>query len=696
VAGDLPAGKYTAVLIGAWWPQAPMILRSGAQQWSAQAQEQEQYAQGLHSQWTDLASQNQGHTVDDLVSRFQQGEKHHLDLAEKYNAKASAFEKGADAIDSLREGLRGIADDYNQRIANIENSKEPAPIKAAEIEQLIAEANGFAAHKSGAAVATIMDATQQILTAEGLAMSPQEFLNSQGLAAQGPVKPAAGHGGPAGTHGAGGGTHAGASSAGEGAPAGLHGAGGGTHAGASYARDGGPAGLHGAAGGSESGAPGGALTGVPVGGGHLSGVPGVTSPHPGGGLSPAAGLGGLSPNQLGNSFATGMMAGQPAAAEGHRLSEGLMNAAGSGATPQPAVPPVSAPTMTGGVASAAEAQGADAPATAGSHAPPASTGGASVPVASPMVTGGPASSPMAPGVPASPAGVLPAYGSDLRPPVVAPPSVSAPTVPVSGTPVVPSPSTSPSAGSPLMSAVQRVSAGQVGTSPATPAGAAAVSAATGAVAGDVSSRTAEQRRLQRLVDAVARQAPGLSWAAGLRDDGTTLLVGGIGCGWIPPNVKIPVGVNRLLEPAPRRSAASVVELLGAVTAAAVHKPNGFIAKPGPDDPALTGDRVARSGPEVDELGPTLVDAVRRHDGLPRIAQTLAQVATRGTGTSENEIDLLQSEQQIAYQETLDDPHDLSRVADWMLLAAIDALIEGHESLAHYHVAWYQAISAKLR
>jgi hypothetical protein len=223
-----------------------------------------------------------------------------------------------------------------------------------------------------------------------------------------------------------------------------------------------------------------------------------------------------------------------------------------------------------------------------------------------------------------------------------------------------------------------------------------LSAATGAVAGDVSSRTAEQRRLQRLVDAVARQAPGLSWAAGLRDDGTTLLVGGIGCGWIPPNVKIPVGVNRLLEPAPRRSAASVVELLGAVTAAAVHKPNGFIAKPGPDDPALTGDRVARSGPEVDELGPTLVDAVRRHDGLPRIAQTLAQVATRGTGTSENEIDLLQSEQQIAYQETLDDPHDLSRVADWMLLAAIDALIEGHESLAHYHVAWYQAISAKLR
>ncbi|WP_230981539.1 DUF5632 domain-containing protein [Mycobacterium malmoense] len=247
-----------------------------------------------------------------------------------------------------------------------------------------------------------------------------------------------------------------------------------------------------------------------------------------------------------------------------------------------------------------------------------------------------------------------------------------------------------------MSTVHRTLTEQAGASPATPAGASALSAATGAVAGDASNRAAEQQRLQRLVDAVARQAPGLSWAAGLREDGTTLLVSDIACGWIPPNVKIPIGVNRLLEPALRRFDASVVDLLGAVTAAAAHKANGFIAKPGPDDPALTGDRAARTGPEVDELGPTLVEAVRRHNGLPRIAQTLAQAATRGTGVTENELDVLQQEQQSAYQKTLDDPHDLSRVADWMLLAAIDALIGGHESLAHYHVAWYQAVSAKLR
>jgi Family of unknown function (DUF5631)/Family of unknown function (DUF5632) len=449
--------------------------------------------------------------------------------------------------------------------------------------------------------------------------------------------------------------------------------------------------------GGESGAGGGVSGPIAVpaaGAGQLPGVPAAGSPLTGG-LSPAAGLGALSPNQLGQSFAQGMMTGQPAAAGAHDLSQGLANAAASGSAPAPqapVVPPVAPTIAAGGVESAAVDHGSGASAAAGSGAPLPSTGGA-LPVAAPMSM----STPMTPvtGAPAVPAGPLPAYGSDLRPPVVAPPAMSAPTTPVSGAPVAPSPSTSPSAGSPLMSTVQRGAAGQAGASAATPAGASALSAAAGAVAGDASTRTAEQQRLQRIVDAVARQAPGLSWAAGLRDDGTTLLVGAIGCGWIPPNVKIPVGVSRLLDPAPRRPDASVVDLLGTVTAAAVFKAHGFIAKPGPDDPALSGDRVARQGPQVEELGPTLVDAVRRRDGLPRIAQTLAQAATRGTGVTENEVDLLQHEQAAAYQRVLEDPHDLARAADWMLLAAVQALIESHEWLAHYHVAWYAAVSPKL-
>jgi hypothetical protein len=686
VTGDLPGGKYTAALVGAWWPQPSISLRAGAAHWRAQQQQQEQYAQQLRMQWTLIASSNKGRTADDLVSRFQQGEKFHIDLAEKYQAKADAFDKGADAVDNLREGLKGIADDYNQRISNVESSKEPAPVKALEIEQLIGEANSFSAYKSGAAVAAITDATQKILTYEGITVSPQAFAQNQGLSMGPGNQPSVGT--SAGGEGqSGGGANAIGSHGGSDVPSGMQ-------VGGARAVGFNP-GSSTDAGGITPGAA--AAGGAPLaaqGGGHIPGVPGLGSPASGGGLSLGAALGGTSPNQLGNSFAQGMMAGQPAASGAQKLSEGLMNATGATSAPPPqapVVPPVSAPAITGGVESTPSDHGSSVAASVGSAAPIASTGGGTVPIAAPMATG-PVSAPVTP-VATTP-GPLPAYGSDLRPSVVAAPSLSASTAPVSGAPVTPSQSTSTSpAGSPVMSTVQRSTPGQVGTSAASPAASASLSAATGAVAGDVSNRMAEQQRLQRIVETVARQAPEFQWAIGLRDDGTTLLVCGIGCGWIPPNVKIPVGVNRLLEPTLRRHDASAVDLLGAVTAVAVHKPHGFIPEARPDDPALTGDRVARTGPKVEELGPTLVDAVRRRDGLPRIAQTLALATTRATGVTDNEIDLLRMEQRSAHDKVLDDPHNLSRVADWMLLAAIDALIQGHEWLADYHVAWYEAVSA---
>ncbi|OMC14881.1 Tat (twin-arginine translocation) pathway signal sequence [Mycobacterium colombiense] len=227
------------------------------------------------------------------------------------------------------------------------------------------------------------------------------------------------------------------------------------------------------------------------------------------------------------------------------------------------------------------------------------------------------------------------------------------------------------------------------------AGASAASAAAGATAGTVSARTAEQQRLQRLVDAVARQEPRLSWAAGLRDDGiTTLLVTDLAGGWIPPHVRLPAHVT-LLEPTTRRHDANVVDLLGAITVAAAHHANTYVGEPGPDEPGLSGDRPARSAaPEVDELGPTLVDAVRRRDGLPRIAQAVAAPAARKTGVLDSEIEMLNectAEIEHAVLTAYPD-HDAAAVGDWMLLAAIKALIDGHEYLANYHLAWFKVIS----
>jgi len=276
---------------------------------------------------------------------------------------------------------------------------------------------------------------------------------------------------------------------------------------------------------------------------------------------------------------------------------------------------------------------------------------------------------------------------------------SAPAGPVSGAPVAPSAASSPSAGGPLVSPVERsastAAAGQAGAGSSAMASASAASAATGATAGAASARAAEQQRLQRLVDAVARQEPRLSWAAGLRDDGTTtLLVTDLAGGWIPPHVRLPAHVT-LLEPTARHHDANVVDLLGAITVAAAHHANTYVAEPGSDEPVLSGDRPARSAaPRVDEIGPTLVEAVRRRDGLPRIAQAVAAPAVRKTGVLESEIEMLRECVADIQHSVLGTypKHDPAVVGDWMLLAAIEALIDGHEYLTNYHMAWFDAIS----
>jgi hypothetical protein len=196
------------------------------------------------------------------------------------------------------------------------------------------------------------------------------------------------------------------------------------------------------------------------------------------------------------------------------------------------------------------------------------------------------------------------------------------------------------------------------------------------------------------VDAVARQERSLAWAAGLREDGTTtVLVTDLAGGWIPPHVKLPAARLVLLEPAVRRRDIGVVDLLGSVIVAAAYQPNGYIAEPRSDDPMLGGER-ARCGPKVDELRPSLVDGVRRRSGLPRIVQTLALAATRKTGVLDSELEQLRQIARDVRHRVLGAypaQRDLDALGDWMLIGAISALLEEHEEIAEYHMAWFQAV-----
>ena len=313
-------------------------------------------------------------------------------------------------------------------------------------------------------------------------------------------------------------------------------------------------------GGSAGPVPAGAPAGLPAGSPSLPGTGAPIAPSvsaaPSSPFSPATVGQGFAPGPMGQPFATGVPTGQPAVPGLQSFSDGAMHAMEPGSaalTPAPpplaTTPATSIPTLSGGEGFTAAHVPVDTPSPVAAATP---TGGEGVQVTPAVMTGGPASAPVAPVVagPAIPAGPLPAYGSDLRPPIVAAPAMSTlPSTPVSGAPVAPSAPTSPSAGGSLVSPVERAAsvtaAGKAGASGSTMAGASALSATAGAAAGAAAGRAAEQQRLQRLVDAVARQEPRLSWAAGLREDGTTNLVTDLAGGWIPPQVRLPASVTLL-------------------------------------------------------------------------------------------------------------------------------------------------------
>jgi len=442
-------------------------------------------------------------------------------------------------------------------------------------------------------------------------------------------------------------------------------------------------------------------------GSGLTGTSPLTSPMPGlgtgGSGAPAtpAGLAGSGPTQA---FASGMPGGPAGSGGPTSPLHGGLDGSGLSQSSAPQVPPSPSSTpMAGGVLGNLSHLAGSSPEAAST----AQTAGATTPTPTPAsapMTAGPtpmSSAPVSAG-PAAPSGPLPGYGADLRPAAGAATGVPAAPAGAPAAPTTPPPgSTTPASGGATVAssgdrpAPGRPSPAAGGQSGAAMAGGMAAGGTAGAGAGTAAKRLAEHQDLQRKVDAVARQAPNLAWAAGLRDDETTIVVAtDVAGGWIPPTVKLPPGVT-LLDPAHRRRGTSAVDLLGAVIAAATHEPNTYITEAGPHDPVPGSGERARYGQHLDELGPTLIDVTGASTRLPRIVQTVAQAMARRSGVADNEVELFRqvvadtaARVLSAYPE-----HAPRDVADWMLLASIDALIEGSEELARYHLAWHQAVAA---
>lgn len=432
-----------------------------------------------------------------------------------------------------------------------------------------------------------------------------------------------------------------------------------------------------------------ASSGSAFGGGDQSGASTSTGAGLGSHGGPPAGL---TPEGLAQSFNQGAQSGGAMSGPAEALSQGIANGAQSPVTHADLPSPASASTApsSGGHYNFESANSYSQPA-APTYTPPADT--SSQMYAAPAAT---PAAPMAPtggGISSAPAGPLPTYGSDLRPaasaaapaPMPASPAaaspLSAPVNPASGQSPIGQPTVVKQ--QPVASAAPLSSAGLVEN--------AAAATATGAVAGVASQKTVAQKRLQTLVDFVARQEPKLSWIVGDREDGTTVLATDLASGWIPPHIEIPSGVQ-LLEPARRRG--SLEHLLGETTETATWTPGHYLPPEKDVDPLPTSLR-SRQVPEIAELNWELAQSTNWRDGLPRLAHTLTKVGAAGTGVLDSELDMLLGHLAASGHNVLaayPDNVNADDVGNWQLLAAIEALLTKQKTALNYHFAWFQALS----
>jgi hypothetical protein len=201
----------------------------------------------------------------------------------------------------------------------------------------------------------------------------------------------------------------------------------------------------------------------------------------------------------------------------------------------------------------------------------------------------------------------------------------------------------------------------------------------------------EHQRLQRLLKFVARQEPGLRWAVGSRDDGTTLLVTDLAYGWIPPGIILPADIH-LLEPSLRTGTAAT--LLGQTILSATYAPGDLLGLATDDKDTDTSPQ-PRDLPAVNNLGQVLNEATHGRDGLPRVVNTLAQASATATDIAMADLNTLRVYLETSRYQLLAQYPDVDGglLLNCLLLAATESIATDQQLDANYHFAWFQALSA---
>ena len=723
-AGD----PWFHALVGQWWtpPSDLGVVGAAATKRQTTSNAWHNFSEQLRQELSGSLNPElqKGMTADSIREAFTWGADQASDVAETNGTISKAHGSAHHWVSDLNSRLETIARGGKTEINDIQASKDLPPIKLGRIVDVVMRCQQDANSAAAPCTQNIFEAMQTVLDRRGIPTSARQFAQEHGIdttrllgspskeAVTQQVKDVLNQGGPTeanppdsmqpalgnmnqgGTPPPGTPTPAQAgpqstigtfNQAGVPPPASAAATGGGTQQAFGNFNQ---AGIPGPAAPAANGAP--AFTAP----GSI-GQPGMNAP-----LSPNAWTSAAPPNAFGQSALSGA---QPPNAFMQGFDHGLNQGAPTSAALNN-VPPVTGPVQPQVPVQppVSDVPASTAPATAPAvDVPPAAAPAVShsaVTDSGATYLAGPAAA--ASSVPAAPIGSLPTYGSDIRPPM---PTISAPTLPSSpaATPSFSSAASpasapvSPSAGAggvaqPVVR--QPTAAPLAHPAPAGIGEQAVVATAGGAAAGAASAHATAKARLQRLVDFVANQEPRLRWTAGEQADGTTILVTDLASGWIPPGIALP-SVVTLLDPGDRRG--DIQALLGQVSASASYTPLHYLPEPADNaEPIPTSPR-PRQVPAVDELGWQLGQATNWRDGLPQMAHTLAKAASTGTGVIDSEVEFLHHHLATLRDRVLDaypDDVDGAAVANWQLLASIEALAASDSIGANYHFAWFQALN----
>ncbi len=710
------------LMVGQWWtpPSDLGAISTSATKRRATSTAWQSFSNDLRQQLTGSLNPEiqKGLAADSIREAFTWGADQAGDVAKTNGVISDAHHSAHESVHDLNSRLETIAHDGKSEIDQIQQSKDLPPVKLGKIVEVVMRCQQDANSAAAPHTQNVFEAMQNILDQRGIHVSARQFAQQHGIdttrmlgssskeSITEQVKGILGEGGPPAAPPHGDAPRSFGSRTEDPAPqlAAPPGDSGRTFGPESQGQQpvAAPASFgpqtfggrsEGALPAASAANPGSALRGPASGG--LPGMNAPLSPSSMSSINPSSSIGqpAVAGMQPANAFGQGL---NPALSQGAPTSGALNNVAPVTGPVQPQVPVQPTPSEFSGstAPAAAHAPAVDAPPPA--PAPPVSSHAAVTDSGTPYLAGPAAAAPSA----AAPAGPLPTYGSDIRP---ATPTISAPTLPsspagissVSSSASPASAPVSPSAGAggltqPVVR--QPPTAAMAHPAPAGIGEQAVAAAAGGAAAGAASAEATANARLQRLVDSVARQEPRLRWAAGEQPDGTTILVTDLASGWIPPHIAIP-SVVTLLEPGDRRG--DIESLLGEVSTSANYTPLHYLSESADDmEPIPTSPR-PRQVPAVEELGWELGQATNWRDGLPQMAHTLAKAASTGTGVIDSEVEFLHQHLSTLRDRVLDaypDNVDDAAVANWQLLASIEALAAADNIGANYHFAWFQALN----